>query len=265
MEMIVELTHRVTSGASGLLVVVQLVWAFLAFPGRHPARLGAVVSMILMGTEGAIGAALVKLEHVNKDASVGRAVWISLHLCNTFLLVAAMVCTAYWASTGRRASVGERKFTASLVGIGAAGLMLVGVSGAITALGDTLFKDDSLARGVAADFSPHAHFLQQLRVLHPILAVVVAIALLYARGPIAAAGGPDAARVSRWLAGFVVAQLALGVVNFALRAPASLQLVHLLVADLVWITFVLLGAAALASDDPVPDRGDRPHGAPAPG
>jgi cytochrome c oxidase assembly protein subunit 15 len=134
--------------------------------------------------------------------------------------------------------------------MGAIGLLLTGVSGAITALGDTLFTATSLARGIADDFSPTAHFLQQLRVLHPIVATLTAVFLLYARGSIAAGRGADAARFSRWLAGLVVAQLLLGVVNFALRAPVAMQLVHLCVADLVWVVFVLLGAAALGAEAP---------------
>jgi heme A synthase len=101
-------------------------------------------------------------------------------------------------------------------------------------------------RGIQDDFSPTAHFLQQLRVVHPILAVGVAVFVLYARGAIAAGRGADATRFSKMLAVLVIAQLLLGVTSFLLRAPIAMQIVHLLVADLVWVVFVLLGAAALS-------------------
>jgi cytochrome c oxidase assembly protein subunit 15 len=232
--------------------------------------------MVFMLSEGAVGAALVLLEHVAGDRSVARAAWTSLHLSNTFFLVAALTATAYWASippaprvseggyppaqprrAGRRLSRwGLRPQTpglrlpGTLLLIGAVALLLSGVSGAITALGDTLFTATSLARGIADDFSPTAHFLQQLRVLHPITATLTAVFLLYARAPIAAGRGADAEHFSRLLAGLVVAQLLIGVVNFALRAPIAMQLVHLFLADLVWVVFVLLGAAALGAQAP---------------
>ncbi len=44
-----------------------------------------------------------------------------------------------------------------------------------------------------------------------------------------------------------VVQLALGFVNVILLAPVWMQMVHLLVADLLWIAFVVLGASVLAA------------------
>jgi heme A synthase len=246
LEMLVEFTHRVTSGLSGLLVLVELVWAFLAFPKRHPARAGAVASMAFMLNEGAVGAALVLSEHVAYDRSVARAVLTSVHLCNTFLLIGAMACTAYAASRGRGPRFAGQGLAGTLVALGAVLLALVGASGAVTALGDTLFRAPSLVRGIQDDFSPTAHFLQQLRVVHPILAVGVAVFVLYARGAIAAGRGLDATRFSKMVAVLVITQLLLGVTSFLLRAPIAMQILHLLVADLVWVAFVLLGAAALS-------------------
>ncbi|MEP7125919.1 MAG: COX15/CtaA family protein [Byssovorax sp.] len=243
---VVELAHRVTSGAITLVVFAELVWAFVAFPRRHPVRAGAVASMILVLTEGAVGAAIVLLQYVEHDKSAGRALWMSIHLINTFFLIAALTCTAWWASGGAAIRARGRGLTLNLIVVGAIGLLTIGVSGAITALGDTLFAATSLARGLADDLSPAAHFLQQLRVIHPIAAVLVAVFLLYARSAIAAARAtPAARRLSFGLAALLVAQMLLGVVNLVLLAPVAMQLVHLLAADLVWITFVLLSAEAL--------------------
>jgi len=247
---IVEFTHRITSGLSGVMVLIQVVWAFLVLPRRHPARAGAAVSLFLMLNEGAVGAALVLFEHVAGDKSIARAAWTSLHLTNTFLLVAAITATAYWASGGRAPRFARQGRAAGLLLVGALALLLTGVSGAVTALGDTLFTSPTLARGIADDFSPTAHFLQQLRIIHPLLAMGTALFVLYARGPIAAERGDEAARWSRLLAGAVIGQLGLGMVNLALQAPIDLQIVHLLVADLVWVAFVLLGAAALGVPRP---------------
>lgn len=249
-ETIVELAHRVTSAAITLVVLVELAWAFVAFPKRHPVRAGAVASMILVLTEGAVGAAIVLLKYVEHDKSAGRALWMSIHLVNTFLLIAALTCTAWWASGAAAIRVrGHGRALALVVG-GAIGMLAVGVSGAITALGDTLFAAPSLARGLADDLSPAAHFLQQLRVIHPIAAVLVAVFLLYARGAIASHGAtPAARRLSFGLAVLLAAQLLLGLVNLVLLAPIAMQLLHLLFADLVWITFTLLAVEALGATE----------------
>ena len=243
---IVELAHRVTSAAITLVVFVELGWAFLAFPKRHPVRAGAVASTILVLTEGAVGAAIVLLKYVEHDKSAGRAVWMSIHLINTFFLIAALTCTAWWASGGAAIRARGRGRTLALVVGGAMGMLTVGVSGAITALGDTLFTASSLAGGLADDLSPAAHFLQQLRVIHPIAAVLVAVFLLYARSAIAAhRATPAARRLSFGLAALLVTQLLVGLVNLVLLAPVAMQLIHLLLADLVWITFTLLATEAL--------------------
>ena len=245
-ETLVEYAHRASSGLVTVMVIAQLVWALRALPRRHPARRGAITSTFFVITEGAVGAAIVLFERVAHDKSAARAAWMSLHLVNTFLLVASLACTAWWM-TGRPVPRLRGHGTAGLlVAGGFVGLLAVGVTGALTALGDTLFGAKTLAEGVAADFSPTAHFLQQIRVSHPIVAVLVGMYLLYARQGIAAGRGPDAQRLARLLGVLVVTQLLCGVVNFMLMAPAWMQMVHLLVADLVWIAFVLLGVTALA-------------------
>lgn len=247
LEMMIELTHRVSSGGVlGVLILVEVVWAFRAFPKGHSVRKGAIATLILMITESLLGAALVLLKHVGQDRSVGRAVWMAIHLANTFSLIAALACTAFWASNELRPRLAGQGRVGTLLVTGALGTMIVGISGALTALGDTLFKPKSLVQGLADDIAPAAHFLQQLRVLHPATAVICAVFLLYARSVIAELRPrPEVKRWSRLLAASVAAQLALGFINLALLAPVWMQLVHLLFADLVWIAFVLLAAAAL--------------------
>jgi heme A synthase len=45
----------------------------------------------------------------------------------------------------------------------------------------------------------------------------------------------------------VAAQIAAGVINLILLAPIPMQLLHLLLADLLWIALVLLCAARIAA------------------
>lgn len=247
LEMLIELTHRVSSGGVlGVLILLEVVWAFRAFPKGHPVRKGAIATLILLITESLLGAALVLLKHVGQDRSVGRAVWMAIHLANTFSLIAALACTAFWASSALAPRLRGQGKAGTLVGVGALGTLVVGISGALTALGDTLFKPKTLMQGLSDDIAPAAHFLQQLRVLHPAAAVLCAVFLMYARAALVELRpGPEVKRWSLALGVSVVAQVALGFVNLALLAPVWMQIIHLLFADLVWIFFVLLAAAAL--------------------
>lgn len=247
LETLIELTHRVTSGLSGLLSIVVFVWARRAFPRGASARWAAAVSLFLMLVEGAIGALLVKKGLVAKDASEARAFVVGLHLCNTFLLLGAQTLTVHFARGGAPLQLRGRPILPVLVTLLLGLVLVLGASGAITALGDTLFPAASLGEGVAQDLSPGAHFLVRLRVWHPLIAIVGGLGLVYAvqhlRGTLAR---PAVSRWARVLTFAYVAQLAVGSLNLFLLAPAPIQIAHLLLADVIWIALVLLAAHALA-------------------
>ncbi len=248
LETIVELTHRLTSGVALVLVVIQLAWARRTRPAGDPARLVAHVAMALMLTEALVGAGLVLFEMVAQNESIARTYWLAAHLLNTFALIGALALVPWFASgqrAPRLAALGpEGKLLLAALG----GTLLLGMTGAITALGDTLFPAESLAAGIAQDLSPTAHFLVRLRVIHPTFAVLMAILLVLASG--VAARLRPAAQTTR-LAVAVVAlactQLLAGLVNLLLLVPIWMQLIHLLLADALWIALVLLTASALAT------------------
>lgn len=244
---LIEYTHRATSGLAFLLTLLQLVWALRAFPAGHPARRGAGASMFFMVTEAAVGAGLVLFKYVAHDASIARAAWMSVHLINTFLLIACMALTVWWAHGGARVRLRGHGSKPALLFAGIAGALAVGVTGAIAALGDTLFQARSLAEGLAQDFSPTAHFLVQLRVLHPVVAALVSAYLLFLRGVLVGRGlSPVARKLANLTGALVAVQVGAGLINLVLLAPVWLQLVHLLLADLVWMALVTLSAAVLA-------------------
>ena len=245
---LIEFSHRLTTGLAGLLVIGLVVGAFRAFPRGSSVRLGAALSLAFILIEGMVGALQVRLGLTADNASVGRAVVGSIHLANTFLMLAAMTLTAWWASGGAPLRLRGQGVLSWVFAVGLLGVLLVGASGAITALGDTLFPSDSLAAGLQADFSAGAHFLIQLRVIHPILAVLVGVFSMVA-GRLAAAWRPSVAtrRLAWVLIGLFGAQLLIGVVNVALLAPIFMQIIHLFMADLVWVALVLAAAAALGA------------------
>jgi heme a synthase len=242
---IVEYTHRAMTGLDSVLVVALLVGAFRAFPRRHRVRLGATLSAVFLVTEALFGAALVKLEHVAKDTSAARGYWLSAHLVNTLTLLGCLALTAWWGMG--KPAIRPRGRAAWMAAVSLAAVLVLGISGAIAALGDTLFPARSLAAGLARDFDPAASVFVRLRLLHPAIAAGAAVWLLF-YGMSAAARRPEARSAGRFMLACLGAQVLAGVANLLLLAPAWMQLLHLLLADLLWIALVLLCAHTLAVD-----------------
>ena len=246
-ETVIEYTHRLTSALSGLLVLIMFIWALRLFPKGHMARHGSGWSLFFMITEGAVGAGLVLFELVAYNTSATRAIMAAVHLVNTFLLVAYLTLTIWWASGGQRLQWRGQGNVSWLLGIGFIAMLVLGASGAVTALGDTLFPSETLAEGLQQDFSATAHFLVRLRVWHPLIAVATGVYLIFASSVInGARHDKQTARYTRLLKILFLVQLGAGTINVLLLAPVWMQLVHLLLADLVWIVMVFLAAAVLA-------------------
>jgi heme A synthase len=245
---IIEFSHRLTSGIALLLVLGLVVWAFLALPRGHAARKASVVAMLFMVGEAAVGAALVLFRLVADNPSMARAMFMATHLVNTFLLLAALTLTAHYAAGGARFRLRGQGLLGGGFALGLFGLLLSGVSGATAALGDTLFPSRSLAQALRQDLSPTAHLLIHLRLFHPAIAIAAGLFALYLALTLMKRLGGETRRFGAWTAGLVFAQILLGTVNVLLLAPVWLQVIHLLVADLLWIAFVRLAASALAAN-----------------
>ncbi len=246
-ETLIELSHRVSSGFALVGSLVLVAWVVRSYPAGHRVRQGAYATAGLTAGEALIGAGLVLLKLVAHDASMLRAFSMSLHLMNTFLLLASLSATAWWASGGRTMKLEGQRGVVAIFGSLLAAMLLVGASGSVTALGDTLFPARSVAEGFAQDFSPGAHLFIRLRVIHPMLAGTTAGAIIVCMSLVRALRTSPAVRgLSRLAATLAAVQIAAGLVDVLTRAPVWMQLLHLIMADLVWIALVLTGAAALA-------------------
>jgi cytochrome c oxidase assembly protein subunit 15 len=253
----IEFAHRATSGLALVLVVALAVWAFRLFPRRHPVRSASAASLVLMIVEALVGAALVLFGWVAKDTSFARGWVMGIHLANTFLLLGALTLTADWSARPGGFRTQGRGALVGAFWIALAAVLVAGVSGAVAALGDTLFPATSFAEGLRQELSTEAHVLLRLRLLHPFAALAAAASLvLLARFALRLRPEPRVRGAALALVGLVAIEILIGVVNVALLAPIALQLVHLLVADGIWISLVLLAAGSLAPGaEPVADAG----------
>ena len=247
---VIEFTHRILSGVALLLVLILLIWGWRKYSKGSPVRMGIIGSAGFILLEAGLGAGLVLFNLVNTNSSVLRAVVVALHLLNTFILLAFLALTAWWASGGKAFSLKNKGPLPALFGIGLAGIALLGMSGAITALGDTLFPVNSLAQGFAQDSNANASFLIRLRVIHPLIAILItAYTLLLVWYITRRLNGLADRRLSLTLRGLVLIQFAAGFLNLLLLAPIWMQIVHLLLADSVWISYVLFAATTLSIEN----------------
>lgn len=252
METMIEFTHRLTSGLSMIFVVLLAVFAFRTFTKGHPSRFWSLVTVFFIITEALVGAGLVIFGLVANNDSVARAAVMSVHLVNTFLLTGAMTITVYYGRIdGYRRAFSRRGRYRTVVLASTLILVFMGITGAVTALGDTLYPVDPttgerLMSRLALEQHPTAHFLVRMRILHPIVAV--AGALFVGTMTAGIAQREDGFHITRWgriTAALLLTQIVVGFVNIALHAPGWMQLLHLGMANGIWISFVSFSAYLL--------------------
>ncbi|HXB61624.1 MAG TPA: COX15/CtaA family protein [Acidobacteriaceae bacterium] len=258
---IIEFTHRMMTGGATILVLALLIGVLVGTEkGRHSyrgARIAAWITTLLLINEAFLGYLLVTLGYVTTNRSFGRVVVLSIHLSNTLLLLAALTVTAALLTR----DVAQPRITASLktlwwAAAGLAATMLVGVSGSLAALGDTLFPSATLAQSFAQDFSATAPLLLRLRWVHPAAACVAAVFVGWL--VVHAKGGRAQGRL-RWLVVTLLGvQFLLGIADVLLLAPVWMQILHLFGADLYWIALVLLLLSLLLDETPEPVSASNP-------
>lgn len=245
---IIEFTHRVTSGISFFSVLGLMIWTFAATVRGHLARHFATASVVFTLIEAILGALLVKLGLTAESHSPLRPWYLALHLANTLLLVAALTLTAHMLS--RREGYLRRNIRLVAPLGAAAGLfvfMIVGVTGSLAALGDTLFPASSLSAALAADFSSTSGWLVRWRWTHPTIAFLASIFLIWmlVRGvqrPKSGTAHWDNRGLSALVLILLAAQYVLGVMDVVWLAPLWLQIAHLLGADALWSALIVLTA-----------------------
>lgn len=249
----IELSHRTTSGLDFLGVLGLAVLGLSTLSPRHPARVAALAALGLMVVEVAIGARLVLLNLVGSNMSFDRVVVMPAHLVTTSLLIGALAAASYFGgdkrlsrpanlSAAQAASLKNGFVWVALAGVF---LLLVSTTGAITALGDTVYpvQGQSTLEHLQNDRAASAHLLGKLRVVHPLLALFGVGGLwVAAERARRASAEPAVQRMGAALYAGGGLALLIGVSNIWLGAPGYLQVIHLAMACLLWLSLVVLAA-----------------------
>ncbi|MCA1589301.1 MAG: COX15/CtaA family protein [Acidobacteria bacterium] len=246
---VIEFSHRVTSGVAFVAVLVLLIWSFRKFPRGSIVRKAALGAFVFIVTEALVGAGLVLTGNTAETLTAARPFWSIGHLINTFILLAFLTLTAWFAASNRSIKWPTEPLPVIFLLMALAGIFFVGISGSIAALSTMIFPSETLSEGFAKDFSAASNLLLRLRISHPIVSILVGIYLIFLSGWLRSRSGNDEA-VFRWsntLSILILLQLVFGAATLLTLAPIVMQVGHLFLADLVWIAFVLLAANYLST------------------
>jgi cytochrome c oxidase assembly protein subunit 15 len=235
---IIEYAHRSLTAVLTLLVAGLVAWAFVARPRGTRMRKAAAWSGVLLLTEAFLGAVLVKGGYVEHNASDMRVLMQCIHFTNTMLLTAALALTWWWSRERPTPSIAQDAGTRTAAWVALASTIVVGATGSVAALADTLFPSPSLLAGLADDFQASSPLLIRMRWVHPAAAVVGLACAIWLSMRL---GG----RLGRWVIALIAAQIILGVTDVLLLAPTWMQVLHLLGADLYWVALVAACAEVL--------------------
>lgn len=237
---IIEFTHRSLTGLSSMCLVLMVALTFAGTPQRHPARRAALFSVAFLFAEALLGAVLVKFGLVETNASSLRVVMQSVHFTNTLLLLAATTLTAYFLGDAHPIAGSHPLRRATWTAVAAT--VMTGATGSLAALADTIFPSPDLRSALTADFATHSPLLIRMRWMHPTAAIFATLATLAMIAALRRGSHPRTANMLAWNIAF---QIVIGVADVLWLAPITLQVLHLLSADVFWISLVVVAAKVL--------------------
>ena len=227
---VIEFSHR---SISGILLIVTLI---IFIKSRNMSK-GTIVRKTVnfltffVVFEAAIGAVIVLYEWVGLNSSLPRIIAVPIHLVNTFGLLAcyAALYKVLLNNFKNIKQLWDRRFV-----FVAFLFLLSGATGSITALADVLFPSASFYEGLMEDFDRTSELLTRLRILHPIVATGLSVALIIESRKIQKDYKIDV----KFLQLLVIVAVTLGVLNVLSNIVLLLSILHLAIADLLWISYI---------------------------
>ena len=227
---VIEFSHR---SISGILLIVTLI---IFIKSRNMSKGTIVRTTVNFLTffvvfEAAIGAVIVLYEWVGLNSSLPRIIAVPIHLVNTFGLLAcyAVLYKVLLNNFKNIKQLWDRRFV-----FVAFLFLLSGATGSITALADVLFPSASFYEGLMEDFDRTSELLTRLRILHPIVATGLSVALIIESRKIQKDYKIDV----KFLQLLVIVAVTLGVLNVLSNIVVLLSIFHLAIADLLLITYI---------------------------
>ena len=227
---IIEFSHR---SISGILLIITLLLFIKSkdqgTPSLHKKIINYLTFFVLL--EALIGAVIVIYEWVGLNSSLPRIIAVPLHLVNTFALLAFYTLIFFLL---RESENDLENFFDQRLKIAFILFFLTGATGSITALADVLFPSASFIEGLSDDFDSTSEILTRLRIVHPIVSTVLSIFLFSESNRFKNIFGINASAIKI----LVITGVVLGTLNVVSNIILPLSILHLLLADLLWITYI---------------------------
>ena len=227
---LIEFSHRSVSGV--LLVVTLIIFAKTRkFQKESLVRTVTNYLTFFVIFEALIGAVIVIFEWVGLNSSLPRIIAVPIHLVNTFGLLGSYAIL-YKILQEDLQNI-KNMFNKNFLLISSL-FLLSGATGSITALADVLFPSASFVEGFLADFDRTSEVLTRLRILHPIISSTLSIVLY-----VYATGIRKKYNVSvKPLQTLILIAVFLGVINVLSNIVLPLSILHLAIADFLWISYI---------------------------
>jgi len=236
----IEISHRLMTGLLGIVLVTLFLTVRRRFARTHRLRRAVSAAGILLIVESLLGASLVLFGWVEYDASIARLIVVPIHLVNTFLLVGSMTLVVYIAGGGRPFRVNLGSIRNKLIATSLVVILVIGATGALNALADTLILSGHLRESSPGEVLVSEPVLRQVRTIHPFTAIIGGLILFMLARYLTANAERRVRLLGSAVQGIIWLQFILGLLNVALEVPLEIQLVHLFVADVLWIAFVMI-------------------------
>lgn len=235
----IEFAHRQSTSVATVLIIGLAIWTFYSARRGDRARRAAIASLFFLVTEALLGAVLVLRGYVQDNISTARFIMQSIHFTNTLLLLASLTLTAWWLGDSFRTNTSRpNQKPSGPAWLAVIATIVMGATGSIAALADTLFPSPNLRAAFASDFTASSPLLIRMRWVHPATAVFGACCVMWLIARMRS-------RLGATVAVLLALQFALGVGDVLLLAPTWMQVLHLLGADLYWVALVCLAANAI--------------------
>ncbi len=227
---LIEFSHR---SISGVLVIITLIIFIRSFKDDIPSLQKRVIWFLTFFVllEALIGAVIVIYEWVGFNSSAPRIIAVPLHLVNTFGLLGAYTLLFHLTRNSKNRL---NNFFDTGFKIGLFLFLLSGATGSITALADAIFPSESFISGLSEDFDSTSEILTRLRILHPIFATGLSFYLYFEANRLK----NEYKIVTKNIKLLILLGVLLGVINVLSNIILFLSILHLLIADLLWILYV---------------------------
>ncbi len=231
---LIEFSHR---SISGILLIITLIIFVKSFNSEVPISQKRIIWFLtfFVVLEALIGAVIVVYEWVGLNSSTPRIIAVPLHLVNTFGLLGTYTLLFHLTKNSKTSLINffDRGFK-----IGLLLFLLSGATGSIAALADALFPSESFLAGLAEDFDSKSQILTRLRILHPLFASALSVYLYSEANRLQS----EYKVITKNIKLLILLGVLLGVLNVVSNIILPLSILHLLIADLLWIVYVYKSA-----------------------